>query len=98
MKHFLSVIVASIIAFVMMFSTATAEQTDFSAYEIRDRFTPVEVYMLHGNNAVADTWSDRYGDIFLDWHNTWFQNGQMGISFTSLCLVWTAHAEFLRFL
>ena len=77
MKHFLSVIVASIIAFVMMFSTATAEETDFSAYEIRDRFTPVEVYMLHGNNAVADTWSDRYGDIFLDWHNTWFQNGQI---------------------
>ena len=45
MKHFLSVIVASIIAFVMMFSTATAEQTDFLAYEIREK-TPYSYRIL----------------------------------------------------
>ena len=98
MKHFLSVIVASIIALVMMLSTATAEQTDFSAYEIRDRFTPVEVYMLHGNSVVADTWSDIIPGFRTDKSCGKLPIIRSGISFTSLCLVWTAHAEFLRFL
>lgn len=77
MKRFLSVLITAIITAVLMINAATAEQMDYAAYEIKERFTPVEVYMLHGNNAVAQTWTDRYGDIFLNWHVTWFQNGEI---------------------
>ena len=77
MKRIGSVLIIVIITVVLMFNIAGAEQMDYSAYEIKERFTPVEVYMLHGNNAVAQTWSDRYGDVFMDWHATWFQDGKI---------------------
>ena len=46
MKKVLSAIAASLAALMMTVSTSAAEQTDFSAYEIRERFTPVEVYIF----------------------------------------------------
>ena len=76
MKRFLAIIITVVITIVPFISIA-AGQTDFSAYEIRDRFTPVEIYMLRGNSLVAETWSDRYGDITRDWHITWFQDGKI---------------------
>ena len=77
MKRFISMIIAVVITIGSFISIAAAEQTDFSAYEIRDRFTPVDIYMLNGNSLVAETWSDRYGDITRDWHITWFQDGEI---------------------
>ncbi len=77
MKRFISMIIAAAITIGSFISIAAAAQTDFSAYEIRDRFTPVEIYMLHENSLVAETWSDRYGDITRDWHITWFQDGEI---------------------
>lgn len=77
MKRFLSVLITAVIAVVLTAGAAAAEQMDYSAYEIKERFTPVEIYMLHGNNAVAQTWNDRYGDIFMDWHATWFRDGEI---------------------
>lgn len=77
MKRFISMIIAVVITIGSFIIIAAAEQTDFSAYEIRDRFTPVDIYMLNGNSLVAETWSDRYGDITRDWHITWFQDGEI---------------------
>ena len=77
MKRFIPMIIVVVITIGSFISIAAAEQTDFSAYEIRDRFTPVDIYMLNGNSLVAETWSDRYGDITRDWHITWFQDGEI---------------------
>ena len=70
-------LIATVITIVSFFSITTAEQLDFSAYEIRKRFTPADVYMLHGSNVVAETWTDRYGDVFLNWHVTWLRDGEI---------------------
>ena len=50
MKRFIPMIIVVVITIGSFISIAAAEQTDFSAYEIRDRFTPVDIYMLNGNS------------------------------------------------